>query len=402
MFGGRNGGLFSRVALPDEARQRTAEALGVVERSDVNDLLNRDLEVIIDEMLTPFQQATVRWDDVEMTEPAPKTSTATDVLGRRVSLSMASTTFSVPVDGDPLLLTYFSHNGAPIGGIDGRVRDGAVEFDWEGQLATDQTVLRHWFEQRREQVERYLRTNNNDVEPLNRQMREAIRTAIERRRQNELARRDLAGRLPFPISRRPEATRPVAVQRKQVRLQRAAPAPSFVPEPALEASTYEDILGDCVSFATVFERTPSVESMPEEEIRNLFLGMLNTNYTGQVAGELFNGAGKTDMCIRADDRNVFIGECKIYNGPKAVTEAIDQVLSYLVWRDTKAALLLFVRAENFTQAVQRAVEAVRAHPQCQRSLPAQDPTRRSDYVFTRADDPDRAIRLALLPFHLRG
>jgi len=142
--------------------------------------------------------------------------------------------------------------------------------------------------------------------------------------------------------------------------------------------------------------------MPEEEIRNLFLGMLNTNYTGQVAGELFNGAGKTDICIRADDRNVFIGECKIYDGPKAVTEAIDQLLGYLVWRDTKAALLIFVRAGNFTQAVQRAVDAIRQHPQCQRSVPSQDLTRRSDYLFTRADDPDRSIRLALLPFRLRA
>jgi hypothetical protein len=127
VFGGRSG-LFSKVALPDEARQRTDHALGTVARADVNDLLNRDLDVLVDEMLTPLQQATVRWDDVTMTDPAPKTAASTDVFGHRVSLSMASTTFSVPVDGDPLLLTYFSHNGAPMNGIDGRVRAGAVEF----------------------------------------------------------------------------------------------------------------------------------------------------------------------------------------------------------------------------------------------------------------------------------
>jgi hypothetical protein len=233
-------------------------------------------------------------------------------------------------------------------------------------------------------------------------MRHSVQVEIERRRREELARRDLVDRLPFPITRRPEATRPVPAQRKQVRLQRSAPTPTFVPEPALEETVYEDILLDCISFATVFERTPSVENMPEEEIRNLFLGMLNTNYTGQVAGELFNGTGKTDICVRVDDRNVFIGECKLYHGPKAVAEAIDQLLGYLVWRDTKGALLLFVRAGNFTQAVQWAVDAVSAHPQCQRSIPAQDPNRRSDYLFARADDPSRTIRLALLPFQLRA
>lgn len=117
---------------------------------------------------------------------------------------------------------------------------------------------------------------------------------------------------------------------------------------------------------------------------------------------MFNDAGKTDICTRAEDRNVFIGECKSYHRPRVVTDAIDQVLGYLVWRDTKAALLLFVRAGNFTQAVQRAVDATSGHPQCQRSMPAQDPTRRSDSLFARADDPDRAIRLALLPFQLRA
>jgi hypothetical protein len=84
-----------------------------------------------------------------MTEPTPRTATTTDVFGDRVRLSTASTTFSVPVDGDPQLLTYWSHSGAPMGGIDGHVRNGAVEFDWEGQLATDQSALLQWFEQRR-------------------------------------------------------------------------------------------------------------------------------------------------------------------------------------------------------------------------------------------------------------
>lgn len=401
MRGGKSG-LFSRTALPEEAQRRTEEALRAVAVADINDLLARDIDVLVDEFVTPFGRATVRWDDVTMTEPTLAASTVTDVFGDRVRVAQASSTVTVPVDGDPLLLTYWSHSGSPVGGVAGTVRNSALDFGSTGDLAVKPEALRRWFDQRHTEVERYLAHNNNDVDGLNRQMRARVQTAIDGRRREELARRDLVDRLPFPIARRPEAIRPVAVQRKQVRLRRSAPAPTFTPEPTLEEAEYEDILTDCVSFATVFERTPSVENMPEEEIRNLLLGMLNTNYTGQVAGELFNGAGKTDICIRDDDRNVFIGECKHYHGPKAVIEAIDQLLGYLVWRDTKAALLLFVRAGNFTQAVQRAVDAVRTHPQCQRPVPAQDPTRRSDYVFVRADDPSRAIRLALLPFRLRA
>jgi hypothetical protein len=95
-------------------------------------------------------------------------------------------------------------------------------------------------------------------------------------------------------------------------------------------------------------------------------------------------------------------DCKFYTGPQSVAKAIDQLLGYVVWRDTKAALLLFVRRGNFTDVVEKAVEAVANHPQCQRRTPSADPSRRSDFVFTRADDPDRAILLALLPFQLTG
>lgn len=153
--------------------------------------------------------------------------------------------------------------------------------------------------------------------------------------------------------------------------------------------------------ATVFERTPSVEQLGEEALRDMLLGMLNTNYRGDVAGELFNGSGKTDILVRVEDKNVFIGECKFYGARQTVTRAVDQPLSYLVWRDTGAALLMFVRGGNFTQAVERIHDAVEAHPQCQARRNAGDPARRVNYDFVRADDPTRRIRLAVMPFHIR-
>jgi hypothetical protein len=232
-------------------------------------------------------------------------------------------------------------------------------------------------------------------------MRETVVREIERRRAAELARRKLASSMPFPISRQPGATRPVNVKRRVIRTERRSSTPSapFVPEPSLEEVEYEHILADCVAMATVFERS-DLKAMGEEQLRNLILGMLNTNFTGEVAGEVFNGHGKTDILIRVQDRNIFIGECKFYDGPGTVTKAIDQLLGYVVWRDTKAALLLFVKGGNFSDVVAKATDAVAKHPQCQHVQPPADPSRRSDFVFTRADDPARSIRLALLPFRL--
>ena len=386
------GNLFEGPDMPDELRNRTSSALRKVASANIDELLSRDLETLVDDYAEPFVAATVRWDEVTMTEPKQVVA-----HGRQA----ARTTFKVPVEGDPLMLTYRSYSGAPSYSIiTGTVKPCSVEFEWTGELGTAGVALQDWFGQRRGHVESFLANNNRDTISMNEQMLETIRGAVEQRRAQELQRRQLAASLPFPVERKPGATAPVRVDRRTVRVQqRPAPAP-FKPEPELEQEAYEDILHDCASMATVFERMPLAPGTHEEHLRNLLLAMLNTNFRGQVGGELFNGVGKTDILIRHDDRNVFIGECKFYKGSKSVTDALHQLLGYVVWRDTKAALLLFVRDGNFTEVVKTAVETVAAHPQCERQLASADPSRRSDFIFSRADDPDRAIHLALLPFQL--
>jgi len=80
-------------------------------------------------------------------------------------------------------------------------------------------------------------------------------------------------------------------------------------------------------------------------------------------GETFNGEGKSDIIIRQGGANVFIAECKIWEGVTAFTAAIDQLQRYVTWRDTKTALIIFNRNKGFSDVIQKAQEAVRAHPQ---------------------------------------
>ena len=62
-------GLFAGTALPDEARNRSTEAIRIVNRRDVDDLLNSDLDVLVDELVDVLEPALVRWDDVELGGP---------------------------------------------------------------------------------------------------------------------------------------------------------------------------------------------------------------------------------------------------------------------------------------------------------------------------------------------
>jgi hypothetical protein len=48
---------------------------------------------------------------------------------------------------------------------------------------------------------------------------------------------------------------------------------------------------------------------------------LNGTFEGAATGETFVRSGKTDILLRQEDRHVFVGECKGYDGPQSVSRA---------------------------------------------------------------------------------
>lgn len=134
---------------------------------------------------------------------------------------------------------------------------------------------------------------------------------------------------------------------------------------------------------------------------------LSTNYEAPDGSELFiggeveNGNGKTDILVRHQNRNVFIAECKFWLGPKKFDKAIEQLLGYTTWRDTKAAIILFIRNKNAIAAIEGAGARLIAHTACKEAPVSAEPYERRDYRFTHPDDNQRVISLALLPVVIR-
>jgi hypothetical protein len=198
---------------------------------------------------------------------------------------------------------------------------------------------------------------------------------------------------------------PVARRKITVAHRPAAHGP-FQPEPYLPDAQYEQALEVLRNARNALERTPSMTAhLDEERIRDLLLVFLNAQFEGAAAGEVFNGAGKTDILIRAGDRNVFIAENKIWKGPKTIRDALTQLLSYLVWRDTRAALLLFIRSGETTAIIDKTVAEIKMHPNFKRFRGTVATGERYDFVLHANGDPNQEIRLAFLPFalqHTRG
>jgi len=207
----------------------------------------------------------------------------------------------------------------------------------------------------------------------------------------------------LPIKKRPGEPQTYKIPDVQRKAKIVKPRPQatrepYRAEPSLDVHVFEEILQIVKSMAHVMERSPSAfNEMGEEDLRQHFLVQLNGQFEGDASGETFNYEGKTDILIRRDDRNAFIAECKFWKGPKSLTETIEQILSYLSWRDTKAAIILFVRNKNFSDVLAQVTSVVEAHSNHKKTLANVDETD-FRFVFGQRDDPNREIHLAVLLF----
>ncbi|MFL6304375.1 MAG: hypothetical protein ACJ72H_12630, partial [Candidatus Sulfotelmatobacter sp.] len=179
------------------------------------------------------------------------------------------------------------------------------------------------------------------IDRHNGELAQLIRTQVQQRKNKLLADASLAAAIGFPIKRRNGtlATYTVPVQKRRPRIERPVVASGpFQPEPVLAMAEYDDILGIVRNMVRVMEQSPKAfEKMGEEDLRTHFLVQLNGQFEGRATGETFNFQGKTDILIRDQGQNIFIAECKFWGGAKQSFETVDQILSYLSWRDTKAA-----------------------------------------------------------------
>ena len=308
-------------------------------------------------------------------------------------------TFYVPFAGDSQLFKCrpSTYNFNPPRAT---VRSSELVFIYD-RTTQDAPAIENEFERDRENLKEYLGWIARDVGQFNSTIREKASQHISARREKLLQDRGLVERLGFPLRSRdgvPTTFVASEVKRRIVPQLPPATAEPFKPEPALGMDDYEHILSVLSNMVMVMERSPrAFKDMGEEDLRTHFLVHLNGHYEGQATGETFNYEGKTDILIRADGRNIFIAECKFWKGPSGLKEALDQLLRYASWRDTKTALLVFNRDREMSSVVSRIPEAVRAHTsyKADRTYDSESGFR---YVFGHRDDPNREMILTVLVF----
>lgn len=249
-------------------------------------------------------------------------------------------------------------------------------------------------------IQNYLQWAEKDCVGFNRELEQQLEGAIRRRKEKVLQDRQLEAYLRIPVQRRldpsPVFSVPVQPRRRPGTVQdtRFGGTKPFAPEPAVSPEDYAEILTVIRSWRDLVERLPrTFQTMPESVLRDILLVVLNNQF-GPVGAEVFSRKGKTDIFLWHERGAVFIAECKIWEGPKAFREAVDQLLGYLVWRDTKSALVVVVRNRDVTSVMARADQVFREHPNYKRR--ASEVAGFPVYVLHHEGDRAREIHVALV------
>jgi len=255
----------------------------------------------------------------------------------------------------------------------------------------------------------YLSSNygniRNNLLELNNRLEHSIISLINQRKQQVLQKNNLLASLGVPIKKKDGVAETFSVPNPKLKdkiiVKPVVYEKDFKPEPALDDNNYRKILKIINDVGKNFERLPSTyKGKSEEDIRDHILLILDPNFElGSASGETFNKIGKTDISLRYDSSVVFIAECKYWKGEKVFIKTIDQLLGYLTWRNSKAAIINFVQNDDFTDVLDKVKTSIKTHTNFLKEESPNDETW-FNYKIHLNGDRNRQLDLAIISFHL--
>lgn len=396
--------LFSQHNLADTIQLHLQRVKEIVDGIDANQLLITPTEDHVQMVVTHCQIAMpTLLEDQEYIDDPDEISRQIEDYGRNVNVKGFRYQLVIPFEGDSGFFYRYAH-GVSSMPTRAKVFLKKLFIRVEGyDLAQDQ--IRERIDKIKAEVKDQLVRQTSMISDFMQRMESGARQEIESRKKRILESRSIAASIGYPMRRRPNdpMTYIASVPRKLSPAKSVAPTKPgelFAPEPVLDEQEYQHILKVLQDMTLVMERSPKAfHRLEEEHLRDFYLVALNSHYEGDATGETFNNQGKTDILIRKDNKNIFIAECKFWHGPVSFTEAVNQLLGYLSWRDTKAALIIFSRNQSFSPVLESIRLAAATHPH-KKSGPIVKGDTQFRYVFGNPTDHNREIILTVLAFNV--
>ena len=254
-----------------------------------------------------------------------------------------------------------------------------------------------------------LETSNNrltaELSRFNATIADLVATAFNERKKHLLEKDSLIASLKVPIRKTSDTKETFSVPAKRTKIIHATPKPvvtekGYKPEPTLDDSIYIQILSVIRDVGKQFERLPSTyQQKKEEDLRDHILLILEPNFEGAATGETFNKSGKTDILLRHEGKNIFIAELKYWTGEKSYLNTITQLLTYLTWRDSKTAVVVFVKNKNFSSVLDTVKKVTPNHTNYL-GFVAEPEEGWCRYRFHINEDKNREVQLSVMLFHI--
>lgn len=315
---------------------------------------------------------------------------------------------SIPYTGDPGLWRCRPNRWTsvfPRGDVREPNQDGIGHLDFVFEQPIDEPPdnIKQRLDRELMNIRSYLDSQRKQIEQFNAAAPENIRQALRARKERLKTHNGIQELLGIPLKRRADAPpiETIPIKRKLVKPLPPPPKSGFKREPGINDKDFEHILSVIRHEGRTFEATPRTYAVhDEEELRDILLAHLNGHYEGGATGETFRKSGKTDIRIEDQDRAAFVAECKVWRGPKELSDAVDQLLSYLTWRDCKAAIILFNKHNaKFTELLTKVPDTLRGHPKFKRDL-GQQRDGEWRFVFTSLEDELRQVIVNVFVFNL--
>lgn len=243
-----------------------------------------------------------------------------------------------------------------------------------------------------------------DIERINKSICLYISQVFKARKEKVLKEQKIIADLGIPIKSKTSTSKTYSVPTVTRRIKEPLAINSQIAKPlvpTMAETVYQEILKVINTTGKSIERYPkTIENQDEETIREHFLTQLSSSFTSfSSTGESFNHKGKTDIMIKHGNDVLFVAECKIWKGAKMLNEAINQLLGYLTWRDSKTALLIFNKDTAIQTVIQSIQESIPNHSNFVKQIGQRDKGW-YDYSFHLTDLSDE-IKMAVMVFDFR-
>lgn len=245
---------------------------------------------------------------------------------------------------------------------------------------------------------------NNNLKSMNGNFENAVKFAFQNEKNKFKQENDFFTAINVNVNKDTTSVFTIpTITKKDIPQPKVSKNAEFSSEPTMSMNMYNDILKVIYDLGKSMEKKPSTyQSKDEEALRDQILLFLETRYDGTTAtGETFNRGGKTDIILKYanDNSNLFVAECKFWHGPSEFLKAISQLFDrYLTWRDSKAALIIFVTNKDFSNVLSTIRDEVINHEYYVSSNGEKGESSFS-YVFRLPQDENKKVLLEIIALH---